>query len=127
MARILVIDDDDAVRMTIVRTLKRAEHDILEASDGVQGMTLFRSHKPDLVVTDIFMPTRDGIETIQQIRAEAPNVPVLAISGGVAGAGNNFLRMSGQLGADATLAKPFRAAKLLTTVDSLLATAAETR
>ena len=94
MAKILIIDDDDEVRNTIVRTLKRAGHDILEAADGVKGLATFRSQKPDLVITDIFMPKQEGIGTILEIRAETTYVPVVAISGGSVDTGNTFLRMS---------------------------------
>ncbi|MDE2112829.1 MAG: response regulator [Alphaproteobacteria bacterium] len=125
MARILVIDDDDEVRTTIVRILTRAAYETFEAADGAQGMKLFHSHRPDLIITDIFMPKQEGLETIREIRTGSPDVRVLAISGGGAGMGTEYLRLSGHLGADATLTKPFRAAELLAAVDGLLARSAE--
>jgi CheY-like chemotaxis protein len=121
MAKVLVIDDEADVRKIVVRVLERESHELFEAEDGVQGMELFHLHKPDLVITDIFMPSQEGIETIKQIRAESPAVRVLAMSGGGSGAADAYLRMSNHLGADATLTKPFRAPELIACVDRLLA------
>src|SRR2546422_7952751 len=82
MARIILIDDEDAVRRTVRLALERAGHQVLEASDGEAGLKLLAQSGADLVITDIFMPGQDGIVTVRRIRKESPGVKVIAISGG---------------------------------------------
>src|SRR5438309_11667460 len=82
MARIIVIDDNDAVRSTMRRALEPTGHQVLEASDGEAGMKLLAETGADLVITDIFMPGQDGIVTLRRIRKEFPSVRVIAVSGG---------------------------------------------
>ncbi len=98
---------------------------MIEAPDGLEGVDLFRSNHPDIVVTDILMPKKEGIETILDLRRENPSTLILAISGGPVYPGGSrvlldFLDMAKQLGADGVLAKPFRAADLLREIDNLL-------
>jgi DNA-binding response OmpR family regulator len=119
MAKILVIDDDDRLRRMIGRALRRGGHEVAEAEDGVAGLRLFHADRPDIVVTDIVMPGKEGIETIADLRRESLSLPILAISGGRAGS-EAYLKFASQLGADATLAKPFRSEDLLHEVDKLL-------
>src|SRR2546428_12484335 len=82
MARIILIDDEDAVRRTVRLALERAGHQVLEASDGEAGLKLLAQSGADLVSTDIFMPGQDGIVTARRIRKESPGVKVIAGSGG---------------------------------------------
>ena len=70
MAKILIIDDDASMRRTVGRILTRAGHEVAEAPDGVEGFKLFRTNRPDIVVTDIFMPNKEGIETIIELIIE---------------------------------------------------------
>jgi CheY-like chemotaxis protein len=79
---ILVIDDDVRVRVTIQRLLEAANFHIITAPSGQAGLKLFRAHEPALVITDIIMPEREGIETIVQMRRERPATKIIAISGG---------------------------------------------
>ncbi|HYT83054.1 MAG TPA: response regulator [Gemmatimonadales bacterium] len=72
MARILVIDDDGQVRRAVRRILERVGHAVVDVADGEAGMRAHRERPADLIVTDIFMPEQDGIETIQQVRREFP-------------------------------------------------------
>jgi CheY-like chemotaxis protein len=121
MSRILVIDDEPAVRDAMRRILERAGHTVDTAANGVEGMRLFRIRRPDLVVTDLYMPEKEGIETIQDIRAEAPDVRILAVSGAsVPDALRGPLFDAELFGADATLAKPFTAEQLRAVVEKLL-------
>jgi CheY-like chemotaxis protein len=76
MAKILVIDDDFIVRMTIVRLLEEAGHDVLAAKDGLRGMAVFRNTEPDLVITDIIMPEQEGIQTIEEILKAKPDAKI---------------------------------------------------
>lgn len=120
MAAIIVIDDDAAVCRFVRAVLERAGHDVVEAHDGEEGVRLFRSAPAELVITDLYMPGQDGIETIQQLRAEFPGVRILAMSGGASAGVDGPLEDARLLGADAALAKPFDIAQLSATVDALL-------
>jgi len=110
--KVLVIDDEPGIRDIIAHFLRDAGHEVVEASDGRSGQDLFRAYQPDLVMTDIMMPGRDGIEIIRTLQAEKPGTRIIAISGGSFG-NCDFLDMAGKLGATATLAKPFRRDELL--------------
>jgi DNA-binding response OmpR family regulator len=125
MTRILVIDDDEAVRRMVVRILTYAKHEVFEAADGDEGIKQFKAYSPALVVTDIIMPDKEGIEVIREIRAMAPETRILAVSGGMAGGNTDYLDMTLKLGADAVLPKPFRPADLIKAVDRLIETAGE--
>ena len=120
MTTILVIEDDAAFRRMVVRVLAGAGHEVSEASDGREGLALFRAHHPALVITDILMPEREGIETIRQLRREAESVAIIAISGGGAPPYLRYLDFASKLGADATLAKPFYPAELIETVNRVV-------
>ena len=121
MARIIVIDDQAAVRGAVRRALETAGHEVLEAGDGDVGLRLLAEHGADLVITDIFMPGQDGIVTVPRIRREFPAVKMIAMSGGDA-TGRMDLRQDAVLfGAAASLAKPFAPAELLTAVRAVLA------
>jgi DNA-binding response OmpR family regulator len=119
MATILVIDDDAGMRRTLVRMLS-GEHHLFEAKDGSDGLAQFAAHRPDLVITDIVMPKKEGIETILELRRQSPKVLILAISGGGDIRRADYLDMAGKLGADATLTKPVMAAELREAVNRLL-------
>src|SRR5204862_6116552 len=82
MARIIVIDDNDAARGTMRRVLEKAGHEVLEASDGDAGLKLLAETGVTLVITDIFMPGQDGTVPIRRIKKECPGVRVIAVSGG---------------------------------------------
>jgi DNA-binding response OmpR family regulator len=120
MATILVIDDDAPVRAALRRILERAGYTVMVAADGRAGMRLHRERPADLIITDIFMPGQDGIETIRQLRHEGPAVPILAISGGDQTGAVDLGEGAALLGASQTLRKPFELAELLAAVGDLL-------
>ena len=120
MARILVIDDDDAVRLTIRRVLERAGHAVEMAVNGLDGLRLFKKAPHDLVITDLYMPEKEGIETILELRQDFPDLKVIAISGGGAHGQQGYLQAAGLLGANRTLSKPFQLDALLTAVREVL-------
>src|ERR1700720_2123972 len=93
MAKILVIDDDPIVRMSIVYLLEEAGHLVLWAVDGLQGIAIFRGWQPDLVITDIIMPEQEGIQTIEEILKAKPDAKIIAISGGARIGNTDFLTM----------------------------------
>jgi CheY-like chemotaxis protein len=121
MSLILVIDDAATVRQLVGRILVAAEHSVLEAQDGDVGVALFQQHRPSLVITDLFMPNKEGIETIQEIRRLSPDTKIIAMSASTSATGKLYLGAAKKLGADAILAKPFEAAELLEVVDRLIA------
>jgi DNA-binding response OmpR family regulator len=116
---VLVIDDDSAMRSTIRRILERDGHQVSEAENGDKGLKLFRAEGADVVVTDLIMPDKEGIETILDLREEAPDLRILAMSGGD-DLGSGRLDDAQALGADAQLAKPFTVDDLRKTVRALL-------
>jgi DNA-binding response OmpR family regulator len=116
MAKILVIDDEDRLRRMVRRILVGAGHDVIEAADGGEGMQRFASENPDVVISDILMPQKEGIETIKELRRQSATVWIVAMSGGGTSHNMMFLDFAKALGADAALAKPFRAEALLAAV-----------
>ena len=82
MALILIIDDDDQIRRVLRKTLERDGYDVADAPNGKEGIRLYRENPADLVITDIIMPEKEGIETIRELRRDFPEVKIIAISGG---------------------------------------------
>ena len=120
MAKILVIDDDDTIRTLLCRMLERSGHDVLVAANGTEASELFRKNPLDLIITDLFMPDREGLEIIQELRKNHPQVKIIAISGGGSIGGTSFLDVARLIGASRTLEKPFGSQTLLGTVDEVL-------
>ena len=117
MATILIADDDEGVRALFSRVLTSAGYRVLLANDGERAMALLAREPCDLVVADLVMPGREGIETIQAVRKEHPSVKVLAGSGAFAG---EMLTTARALGAGEALAKPVTRGQLLAAVRRLL-------
>ncbi|HZB92796.1 MAG TPA: response regulator [Stellaceae bacterium] len=120
MAVLLVIDDDVAMRKLMVRTLSTGSHQVLEAENGREGLKLIDEHKPDVVITDILMPQKEGIETIREVQERAPDTRIIAVSGGGMSHNLMFLDVARAFGADAVLAKPFRPNQLVDMVEQVL-------
>ena len=124
MARILMIDDDAAVRTAVRMLLERKGHEVALAADGAAGLAALRSDRYDVVIVDIFMPTMDGLETIKAMRAIHPALPIIVTSGfgtnAAYGNAPDFLSMATKLGADFSLAKPFRPSQLMDCVAACL-------
>jgi DNA-binding response OmpR family regulator len=120
MAKVLVIDDDPGFRRMIRMILMRMRHEVAEAADGDEGLTLFQRDRPDLVISDIVMPNKEGIQTILEIRALAPETRIIAMSGGGVSLGTGYLGAALKLGANLILPKPFRPAELSAMVEQLL-------
>lgn len=104
---VLLIDDDDRVRKTVAIMLKYLGHDVRQAENGSIGIDMFQQCDPDLVITDIIMPDKEGIETITEIRNLKPDAPIIAMSGGGRIKNTDFLKLAGSIGATVTLNKPF--------------------
>ena len=120
MARILIIDDEELVRLTLVQALESSGHVVTEAANGRDGVRQFGAEPYDLVITDILMPDQEGIQTIMELRKLKPDLKIVAISGGGRINTTDFLMVAKRLGADATLKKPFQLAELFRVVDTCL-------
>jgi DNA-binding response OmpR family regulator len=124
MARILIIEDDDLLRGVLTSALEFAGHTVIQARNGQEGIELFHAVPVDLVLTDIVMPIKEGVETIMTLRDERKNLPIIAMSGGAANA-KLYLSIAGRIGAKRILSKPFTPQHLLETVDQVLAETGE--
>ncbi len=122
--KILVIDDDYLVRRMVARILVADGHVVVTAENGLRGMELLATERPQMVITDIIMPEQEGIETILAIRRDKADVKIIAISGGSPIAGSSILKMAQLLGADDVIQKPFRADDLKSRVRALGASSA---
>ena len=120
MTAILVVDDQKELRTVVRRVLTEANYEVAEAEDGDAALAAFRASPPALVITDIIMPGKEGIEVIATMKRERPEVKVLAISGGGRTHVMDFLAIARKAGADAALEKPFRKSDLLARVVELL-------
>lgn len=118
--KILVIDDDDQFRMMMVEMLERKQFEVFAAADGEEGIQIWQNVNPDLVITDIIMPNKEGIETILELKRFNKAVKIIAISGGGRTNAKDNLRSAKLLGASLTLAKPFESSELLKAVIELI-------
>jgi DNA-binding response OmpR family regulator len=107
MATILLIEDEQMLIDTLEIVLSKAGHQVVTAGNGVIGLEKFGESRPDLVITDIIMPEKEGLDTISEIRERDKTVPILAYSGGGRTKNFDFLRMADRLGATEVLRKPF--------------------
>ena len=120
MPKILVIDDDDQLRMMLRQMLEREHYDVLDASNGAEGLDILKEEEVDLVVTDIFMPVEDGIGTIMQLYQDHPKVKVIAISGGSRNPSIDYLKLAQDLGAHKIFSKPLDRSQFIEAVRALL-------
>jgi len=125
MAKILIIDDEPMVRMYLRKCLESNCHEVSELTDGAAAERFQHDSPADLVITDIFMPGQDGLQTIARLRAEYPDLSIIAMSGGPLGCGGiaqtTMLNSAKALGAVDLLEKPFGADQLLEAVSGALA------
>lgn len=120
MAHILIIDDDPAVQLLFGQFLENAGYSVDLATNGVAGMEAIKAQKPDLIITDIMMPEMDGLELLMEIKKYHPEIPVVAISGGMKIRPVSFLPMAEKFGARRVFQKPLELSTLLCTVQELL-------
>ena len=120
MKNILVIEDNENMLRMMNDLLTRSGYNVLVAPDGIEGVRLYHATKPDLVITDIIMPDKEGLEVIMDLTKETPKPKIIAMSGGGMMEARTYLSLAEKLGADATLEKPFRPAELLDLIEELL-------
>jgi CheY-like chemotaxis protein len=127
MARVLVIHDEEEVRRVVEVMLKNAGHEAVLAVDGFDGLRRFQQQHSDLVICDVFMPEKEGIETLKELRQLDPVVPIVMMSGGAptvyfwGATYRDYLAMAGALGATRTIEKPFKYLDLIRLVRQCLA------
>lgn len=121
MAKILVVDDDRVVRTMVADMLVRDKHEVLAAADGTQAWKILAESPVDLIVTDLVMPEKNGIDLIMDLKINHPKVPIVAISGGGGITGRfDYLPIAKLLGAKSILRKPFHMKELITAVSEAL-------
>ncbi|HJU05036.1 MAG TPA: response regulator [Nitrospiraceae bacterium] len=116
MANILVIDDDQSTRKLLRHVLEEARYTVFEAADGDQALRLARQMPFNLIITDILMPERDGLEVIRQMKRENPLVKIIALTGGGTYLGLETLQTAKDFGAIEAMAKPFDIHQLIDVV-----------
>jgi len=118
--KILVIDDDFQFRTMMIEMLEKKQYLVYAAEDGEEGIRIWHDLEPDLVITDIIMPNKEGIETILTLKRNNKAVKIIAISGGGRTNAQDNLRSAKLLGASLTLAKPFENSELIAAVKELI-------
>ena len=124
MAKILVVDDEQSIRIMLTHMLEQEGHEVIVAEDGEQGVNLYRDNLPDLVISDLVMPNKNGIDMILELKKEHPELRMLAISGGggITGA-FDYLPTAKLVGANSILKKPFGIQDLRAALEDILAEA----
>jgi len=120
MKRILIIDDETNILLMLKKMLERAGYEIDLASNGEEGLRLFRNAPSDLVITDIIMPEKEGLETIREMRKMQPEMKIIAMSGGGKISADNYLETAKIFGASRIMEKPFTQQAMVSTVKELL-------
>ena len=121
---ILVVDDDTLVQSTFKILLEKKGYQVLLADDGNQALQTLQAARVDLVLLDILMPDKEGIETLIDIKQRHPKVSVLVMSGGGSRTKHDFLSLAAKFGADATIKKTVGAAEILNLVENHMRSAA---
>jgi len=121
MALILVIDDNEEIRRLLRQVLESAHHEVLEAGNGDEGLKCVDNQKVDLVITDVFMPEKDGLEILREMRKNHPGMNVIAMSGGGQFGNMDIMRTARSFGAFRVMAKPFNLNEMLQIVSAALA------
>jgi CheY-like chemotaxis protein len=115
------VDDNPDMRSSVKIVLERAGFEVQVAADGQRALDLQREHPADVLITDIFMPERDGIELIERFKSRFPQVKIIAMSGGGHVSKMDYLPVAAEIGADAVLQKPFASETLLRMLQDLVA------
>jgi CheY-like chemotaxis protein len=119
-ARILLVDDNEDARVTVARILDMAGYSVTQAPNAKVATAMLKEQRPDLVITDIYMPEGDGFEMLNALRDQALSIPVIAMSGGGVQQGMDVLAIAGRLGAKKVLYKPFARRQLLDAITEAL-------
>lgn len=118
--RVLVIDDDEQMRLLLRQIMEWRGYDVAEAENGKVGLRLQREEPADLVITDLIMPEQEGLETISALKREFRGVKIIAISGGGRIGPDAYLPAARELGADRIFTKPFDVGEIITAINDLM-------
>jgi DNA-binding NtrC family response regulator len=118
--RIMIVDDDPGIRRALQLILSKAGYRVMQAGDGLEALRLWKDHGGDLVITDLHMPEKNGIETIVELLTHTPGVPIIAMSGGGQTRRLDLLGNATLLGAVLTIEKPFTLTEMLALVKRAL-------
>jgi DNA-binding NtrC family response regulator len=116
---ILIVDDEPGIRELLSMILESAGHSVVVAVDGIEAPKVLASREVEVVITDLLMPERDGLEFITEIRAKYPKVKIIAMSGGGHIARDSYLRIARNFGAHYILEKPFSQAGVLGAIEKV--------
>jgi CheY-like chemotaxis protein len=120
MPRILLVDDDESFRPMLHETLERFGYEVVVAVNGREALDRYREQPADLVLTDVIMPDKEGLETIREIRRQWPDARIIAMSGGGRTGPDNYLKIARNMGAAEVLSKPFSNRDLLNAIERVL-------
>lgn len=120
MSRILIVDDDEQIRQLFKRILEENGHRVYTAADGAEGVKLYKAELPDLMLLDIIMPNKEGIEVIIEITNEYKDAKIIAISGGGRGNAKDYLSFAMDFGAKFIIEKPVSPEKLIEAINNVL-------
>jgi CheY-like chemotaxis protein len=122
MTTILLVDDDDQFRSMVAEVLSRASYEVQQARNGNEATVMYSNHQTDLVITDLMMPEKEGLETIREIRHLNPDVRIIAMSGGGRNGFEDYLKVAKVFGARVVIDKPFTHQEILGAIHKALAT-----
>jgi len=120
MAHILVVDDEEQIRLMLQQLLERVGHQVTAVANGDEAVKTYRENPVDVIITDLIMPGKEGIETITELKREFPDVKIIAMSGGGRVGPKNYLSLAEKLGAHRTFAKPFDHKKMIEAIDEIV-------
>lgn len=120
MTHILIIDDEQPIRLILRKLVESEGYTVTEASNGIEGIKSYHENPADLIIIDIIMPDKQGIQTIRELKKEYPDVKIIAISGGGKGTPDGYLNLAKKSGAMQTIEKPIRKEELLKAIKNLI-------
>jgi DNA-binding response OmpR family regulator len=120
MALVLIVDDDPQMLRLLTDVVELDKHDVLLAQDGALALEFFDHQTPDLMITDILMPNKEGLELISEVKDKAPSIKIIAYSGGGSADPESYLEFATGMGADRVFSKPMPLSELRSEIQSLL-------
>ena len=120
MSKILIIDDEPYILLMLKKMLEKAGYEVDLASNGKEGLDLFEQHSADLVITDIIMPDKEGLEIILEMKKKRPDLKIIAISGGGRISPESYLECAAHFGASRVFQKPFKQKEIVSAVNELI-------
>ena len=120
MPTVLIVDDEELIRSLIRKSLVRTGYEVIEADNGIEAMKLLKGNNVKLLIADLVMPKKGGLELIMEVNSDYPNLKRIAISGKLPTNNESITELTDNFGVDAVFSKPFEIFNLLKVVKSLL-------